>query len=89
MRSSASLWAAILATTASAFPSSFKAPTTDVLAPELFPRQGGNCVNGPTTRSCWDGVRDINTDYYTNFPTTGRIREVRRYKKTTNIPPAN
>jgi len=86
MLTSASLGAAILATVASALPSSFNAPTTDVLAAELLPRQTRECVNGPQSRNCWDGGRNINTNYYTDFPRTGRIREVRGYKKTTNIP---
>ncbi|CUS09849.1 unnamed protein product [Tuber aestivum] len=75
MRLSACLGVVIITTTVSAFPSLFAAPVTEDSAPELFPRQIPNCTNGPTTRNCWDGVRDINTDYYTDFPVTGRVRE--------------
>ena len=38
------------------------------------------CINGPTTRDCWDGdygTFNITTDYYKNTPNTGRIVEVR------------
>ncbi|RPB03356.1 hypothetical protein L873DRAFT_1787140 [Choiromyces venosus 120613-1] len=75
MHLTARLAAAILVTTASALHSPFKVPTTEVLAPALIPRQTSNCINSATTRTCWDGVRDIHTDYYTDFPLTGNVRE--------------
>ncbi|KAG0125732.1 Cupredoxin [Tuber indicum] len=75
MHLSAFLGIVIITTTASALPSLFTAPTTEVLAPKLFSKRIANCAHGPTTRNCWDGGRDINTDYYSNFPLTGRVRE--------------
>ncbi|OQO04135.1 hypothetical protein B0A48_10745 [Cryoendolithus antarcticus] len=30
------------------------------------------CTNGPTTRNCWQGTFSIDTDFDTNWPTTGR-----------------
>ncbi|PWW80147.1 Multicopper oxidase [Tuber magnatum] len=75
MHLSPTLGVIIITTAASAFPSLLTAPATEVSAPDLFPRKVPGCTNGPTTRNCWDGVRDINTNYYTDFPLTGRVRE--------------
>ena len=36
----------------------------------------GACVNSPSNRQCW-GAFDINTDYYSNTPDTGRTVEVK------------
>jgi laccase len=39
--------------------------TTPTIAPEPV------CTNGPTTRDCWDATFSIDTDFDSNFPTTG------------------
>lgn len=36
-----------------------------------------SCTNGPTSRGCWGGGFDINTDSETSWPTTGKTRSVR------------
>jgi hypothetical protein len=40
--------------------------TTPTTAPESV------CTNGPTTRDCWDETFSLDTDFDSNFPTTGR-----------------
>jgi laccase len=42
------------------------ATTTPTTAPEPV------CTNGPTTRDCWDATFSLDTDFDSNFPTTGR-----------------
>jgi hypothetical protein len=44
--------------------------TSNVTKP--FPPLGGNSCNGPNSRSQWCGGFDINTDYYTTGPDTGK-----------------
>jgi laccase len=39
--------------------------TTPTTAPESV------CTNGPTTRDCWDETFSLDTDFDSNFPTTG------------------
>lgn len=36
-----------------------------------------NSTNSASNRAAWDGTHDINTDWYTTWPTTGVVREVK------------
>lgn len=44
--------------------------------PEVAASVAPECENTPHSRSCWGGGFDIDTNYYEEWPDTGRIVEV-------------
>ena len=55
--------------------------TRDTTA-DISPRTGNDGCNGPHNRGCWSNGFDINTDYETTWPNTGKTRHVSYFQPT-------
>ena len=55
-------------------------------------RRGGypsGCMNGPSSRNCWDGTYSVDTDFDLDWPDTGKTVTVCRYLGSRNATFAN
>jgi hypothetical protein len=46
-----------------------------------IPSTGGGCTHGPTSRGCWNGDFNIDTDMDEHWPDTGKVVKVRLLNK--------
>lgn len=62
-------------TGATVLSSLFTQITAVPLKTSRYDERDSGCTNSPSSRNCWDGTYDIDTNWYNEGPSTGVIRE--------------